>query len=192
MILLPPETAPVTGVRAPTCRGEPAPYLLPPLPSLTTSTPLSRARKAPTGRAVGTPRSSAPGAPGAAHSALFCAPPAPALAVAPRTRARETGAWAGRTARRSRAPSAGTRQSLKTRRRPKTSRTRKESKKFTHQLADWEHGERPQGRVIATSRPEVDGAPRPSGRVFPREEVPQQPRLRQRNRVRVLVHLEDA
>jgi hypothetical protein len=58
---------------------------------------------------------------------------------------------------------------------PKTSRTRKEKKKFTHQLADWEHGERPQGRVIATPCPEVDGAPRPGGRVFPREEVLQQP-----------------
>jgi hypothetical protein len=57
---------------------------------------------------------------------------------------------------------------------PKTSRTRKEGK-FTHQLADWEHGERPQGRVVATPRPEVDGAPRPGGRVVPREEVRQQP-----------------
>jgi hypothetical protein len=74
----------------------------------------------------------------------------------------------------------------------KTSRTIKESKKFTHRLADWEHGERPQGRVIATPRPEVDGALRPGGRIFPLEEVPQQPRLRQRNGVRVLVHLEDA
>jgi hypothetical protein len=74
----------------------------------------------------------------------------------------------------------------------KTSRTRKESKKFTHQLANREHCERPQGRVIATPRPEVDGAPRPGGRVLPREEVPQQPRLRQRDGVRSLVHLKDA
>jgi hypothetical protein len=41
-------------------------------------------------------------------------------------------------------------------------------------------------------RPEVDGAARPSGRVWLREGIPQQPRLRQRNGVRVLSHLEDA
>jgi hypothetical protein len=64
---------------------------------------------------------------------------------------------------------------------PKTGRARKEIKKFTHQLANWEHGECPQGRVVTTPRPEVDGAPRPGGCVLPREEVPQQPRLRQRD-----------
>jgi hypothetical protein len=47
----------------------------------------------------------------------------------------------------------------------------RKKKEFTHQLADREHGERPQGRVVATPRPEVDGAPRSGGRVFLREEV---------------------
>jgi hypothetical protein len=121
MVLLPPESAPVTGVQAPTCRGETAPYLLPllppPLPRLTTSTLLSRARRAPAAHAAGTPRSSAPGAPATARSALSCASPAPALTVAPCVRAHKTGAWAGRTARRSHAPSARIGRSLKTRQR---------------------------------------------------------------------------
>jgi hypothetical protein len=41
-------------------------------------------------------------------------------------------------------------------------------------------------------RPEVDGAPCPGGRVRPREGIPQQPRFRQRDGVRVLAHVEDA
>jgi hypothetical protein len=86
--------------------GRTCPYLLPPLPPLprpTTSTPLSRARRVPATSAAGTPRSSAPGAPVAAHCAPSCDRPAPALAVAPRARARGTEACVGRTARRSRA-----------------------------------------------------------------------------------------
>jgi hypothetical protein len=109
MVLLPPESAPVTGEQAPTYRGEPAPYHLPPppLPRPTTSTPLSRARKVPVTRTAETLRSFAPGAPGAARCALFCDPPAPALTAAPRAQARGTEAWVGRTTRCSRAPSAG-------------------------------------------------------------------------------------
>jgi hypothetical protein len=49
----------------------------------------------------------------------------------------------------------------------------------------------PTGSVITTPWPEVDGAPRPGGRVLPREGIPQQPRIRQRDGVRVLAHLED-
>jgi hypothetical protein len=45
-----------------------------------------------------------------------CGPPAPALAVTPRARARGSGGWAARTSRRSRSPPAGVRQSIRTRR----------------------------------------------------------------------------
>jgi hypothetical protein len=48
-----------------------------------TSTPPSPVRRVLAARAAGTPRSSAPGAPGAARRAPFCGPPAPALVVAP-------------------------------------------------------------------------------------------------------------
>jgi hypothetical protein len=65
-------------------------------------------------------------------------------------------------------------------------------RKSTYQWADREHGKRPEGCVIALGSPEVDGAPRPCGRVLPREEVWHQPRPRQRDGVRVLMHLEDA
>jgi hypothetical protein len=81
-----------------------------------TSIPPSLARRAPATRAAGTPRSSTRDAPGAARHAPSCGPPAPALAVAPRARARGTRAWAGRTSRRSRSPTAGARRSLKMRR----------------------------------------------------------------------------
>jgi hypothetical protein len=133
MVLPPPELAPVTGVQAPTYRGEPVPYLLPPLPPLprpTTSTPLSPTRRVPAARAVGTPRSSAPGAPVAARCTPSCGPPAPALAVASRARARGTEAWGGRTLRLSRSPSAGVRRSLKTRRQPKKRQNKKGSQEI--------------------------------------------------------------
>jgi hypothetical protein len=81
-----------------------------------TSTPPSPARRVLAARAARTPRSSARDAPGAASHAPSCGPPAPALAVVPRTRARGTEAWAGRTSRRSGSPSAGVRRRLKTRR----------------------------------------------------------------------------
>jgi hypothetical protein len=128
----------VTGVHAPTCRGEPAPYPLPPLPRPTTSTPLSWARRVPAARAAGTPRSSTLGAPVAAHCAPSCDPPAPALAVAPRAQARGTEAWVGRTARRSRAPSAGVRRSLKTRRQPK--KTAEQERMSRNPLTNWPTG----------------------------------------------------
>jgi hypothetical protein len=81
-----------------------------------TSTPPSLARRAPAARAAGTPRSSARDAPGAASHAPSCGPPVPALAVAPRARARGNGGWAARTSRRSRSPPAGVGQSIRTRR----------------------------------------------------------------------------
>jgi hypothetical protein len=73
---------------------------------------------------------------------------------------------------------------------PRTGRTR--GQKSTYQRADGEHGEHPLGRVVVPAGPEGDGAPRPCGSVLPREEVQHQPRLRQHDGVRVLVHLEDA
>jgi hypothetical protein len=76
-------------------------------------------RRVPAARAAGTPRSSALDAPGAARRAPSCGPPAPALAIAPRARARGTGVWAGRTSQCSRSPSAGVGRSLKTRQQPK-------------------------------------------------------------------------
>jgi hypothetical protein len=145
MVLLPPGPAPVTGVQAPTYRGEPAPYLLPPLPRPTTSTPLSLARKVPAARAAGTPRSSAPGAPVAARCAPSCDPPAPALTVVPRAQARRTEAWVGRTSRRTRAPSAGVRRNLKTRRQPK--KPAEKEGKSKNPLTNW-----PTGSISSTHR----------------------------------------
>jgi hypothetical protein len=80
------------------------------------STPPSLARRAPAAHAAGTPRSSARDAPGAVSYAPSCGPPVPALAVAPRARARGNGGWAARTSRRSRSPPAGVGQSIRTRR----------------------------------------------------------------------------
>jgi hypothetical protein len=48
----------------------------------------------------------------------------------------------------------------------------------THPLALGEHGERPERDVVGPHGLEVDGAPRPRGRVLPREEIVSQPRLR--------------
>jgi hypothetical protein len=63
--------------------------------------------------AAGTPRSSARDAPGVASPAPSSGPPAPALAVALRERARGSGGWAARTSRRSPSPAAGVRRNLK-------------------------------------------------------------------------------
>jgi hypothetical protein len=76
------------------------PPLLPPM----TSTPTSPGEKVPAARAAGTLRLSAPGAPGAGSPAPSYAPPAPVPAATPR--ALGLGVWAGRTAQRSRPPSA--------------------------------------------------------------------------------------
>jgi hypothetical protein len=48
-------------------------------------------------------------------------------------------------------------------------------RKSTHQRADWEHGECLEGHVVIPTGPKVDGAPRPCGRILPREEVRHQP-----------------
>jgi hypothetical protein len=102
-------------VKAPTSRGEPGPHHFPPsCPRLTTGTPRSRGRRAPAARAAGTPHSSVPGAPVAGCSAPSCALLAPVLASAPRARVLGLGAWAGRTARRSRPLSARNKQGFKT------------------------------------------------------------------------------
>jgi hypothetical protein len=116
------------------------------------STPLSRARKVLAAREAGTPHSSARGAPVAVHSALSCAPPAPALAVAPRTRVRETEACAGRTARSSRASSAGIRQSLKTCRRPK--KPAEHERKARNSLTNW-----PTGSIVNAHRDALSQRP---------------------------------
>jgi hypothetical protein len=87
--------------------GGPAPCrspLLPPLPTM--SSPESPGGKVPTARAAGTPRPAIPGAPAAGSSSPSCAPPAPTLLVAPHAWLLGLGAWAGRTARRPRSPSA--------------------------------------------------------------------------------------
>jgi hypothetical protein len=121
-------------VQAPTYRGEPAPYLLPPLPPLPrlmTSTPLSLARRVLAARAAETPSSSAPGA-------LVAARFSSALAVAPRARARWTKARMSRTAWRSRAPSVGVSQSLKTRRQPK--KPAKKERKSRNLVTNWPSG----------------------------------------------------
>jgi hypothetical protein len=87
--------------------GGPAPccfLLLLPLP--TTSTPRSPGEKVPAARAAGTPRPAVPGAPAAGSSSPSCASPTLAPALAPRVRLLGLGAWAGRTARHLRSPSA--------------------------------------------------------------------------------------
>jgi hypothetical protein len=58
--------------------------------------------ESPATRAAGTPHFSVPGAPIAGSSSPSCAPPALAPAAAPCARVLGLGAWAGRTARRSR------------------------------------------------------------------------------------------
>jgi hypothetical protein len=70
----------------------------------------------------------------------------------PRARAHKTGAWAGRTARRSRAPSAGIRRSLKTRRHPKNQQNKKEKEKFL--LTNWPTGSMANAhRAVSSLRP---------------------------------------
>jgi hypothetical protein len=97
----------VRGAQAPTSQGGPAPRRsLPLLPLPTTSTPRSSGEKVPAARAAGTPHPAVPGAPAAGSSAPSCAPPALAPAAMPRACALGLGAWAGRTARRPRPPSA--------------------------------------------------------------------------------------
>jgi hypothetical protein len=161
------------GVQAPTCRGEPAPYLLPllpPLPRPTTSTPLSLARRVPAARTAGTPRSSAPGAPVAARCAPSCVPPALALAVAPRARVCGTEAWVGRISWRSQSPSAGVRRSLKMRRPPK--KPAKKERKSRNPLTNWLAGSISNAHRDASSpRPGLRSMAR---RVRPREGIPQQ------------------
>jgi hypothetical protein len=62
----------------------------------------------------------------------------------------------------------------------------------THQLTVQKHNERPEVVVAILDSLEVDGAPRPRGRVPRGETVVYQPRACQRHRVGCLVHLEDA
>jgi hypothetical protein len=128
--------------------GRTCPYLLPPLPPLprpTTSTPLSLTRRVPAARVAETSCSSAPGAPIAACCTPSCDPPAPALAVAPRAQACGTEAWVGRTSRHSRAPSAGVRRNLKTRRQPK--KPAEQEGKSRNPLTNW-----PTGSISSTHR----------------------------------------
>jgi hypothetical protein len=61
----------------------------------------------------------------------------------------------------------------------------------THRRGVGEHNERPEVVVAVSPGLEADGAPRPRGRVFPREAVVQQPRTRQRRRVGRFAHLVD-
>jgi hypothetical protein len=91
------------GRRIPPLRGAcPRHFLLLP----TTSTPRSPGKKVPAARTDDTPRPAVPDAPATEFSSLSCAPPAPAPVVAPRAEPLGLGAWAGRTARRPRSPSA--------------------------------------------------------------------------------------
>jgi hypothetical protein len=93
------------GAQAPTLRGACPRRFLPPLPLPTMSTSTSLGERVPAAHAAGIPRSFVLVAPAAGSSAPAYAPPAPALAAAPR--ALGLGAWAGRTARRPRSPSTG-------------------------------------------------------------------------------------
>jgi hypothetical protein len=110
-----------------------------------TSTPPSLVSRVLAARTAGTPHSSARGAPVAVRRAPSYGPPAPALAVAPRAQAHETEAWVARTLRRSCAPSAGVKQSLKTRRQPE--KPAKIEKKSRIPLTSW-----PVGSISSTHR----------------------------------------
>jgi hypothetical protein len=92
------------GRRIPPLRGACPCRFLPLLPLPTTSTTRSPRERAPAARAAGIPCPAVPGALAARTFAPSCVPPALAPVTAPRTRG--LGAWAGRTARRSRPPSA--------------------------------------------------------------------------------------
>jgi hypothetical protein len=70
---LPPPRLWARGAQDPTSRGELVPHRSPPPPRPTTRTPKSPGRRVPTSRAVGTPHSSVPGAPGAGSSSPSCA-----------------------------------------------------------------------------------------------------------------------
>jgi hypothetical protein len=99
--------------KAPTSREESVPHRSPPRP--TTSTRKSPGRRVPAARAAETPHSSVPGAPVAGSSSPSCTPPGPAPAATPRARAHGLGAWAGRTARRSRSRAAGNKRKVRPR-----------------------------------------------------------------------------
>jgi hypothetical protein len=79
------------------------PHRSPPSPPRpTTSTPKSPGRRVPAARAAGTRHFSVPGVPVAGSSSPSCAPLALAPAIVPHANVLGLGAWAGRTARRSR------------------------------------------------------------------------------------------
>jgi hypothetical protein len=159
------------GARAPTSLGEPGPHRFPlPPPRPTTSTSRSRGRRAllltqPELHTPPFPTLPSPDAP-----LLLARRP---LLLSPLRRARAcSGSGSGRVG-----PHGvhgpylqKSRQGLKTRRYP-ANRQNKGRWKSTHQWADWEHGQRPEGRIVSPGGPEVDGAPRPCGCVLPRGEV---------------------
>jgi hypothetical protein len=82
------------------------PHHFPPLLLPTTSTPTSPGEKVPAARAAGIPHPSAPGVLAAGSPVPSYAPPTLVPVATPRARVFGLEAWAGRTARRSRPPSA--------------------------------------------------------------------------------------
>jgi hypothetical protein len=64
--------------------------------------------------------------------------------------------------------------------------------KPTYRWSVGKHDERPEVIIAVPPGLEADGAPRPRGRVFPREVVVQQLQMRQRRRVGRLAHVVDA
>jgi hypothetical protein len=166
----------VTGEQAPTCRGEPAPYPAPILFLLFLLFLVRRRVLLCPGQGksllLAQPELLTPPLPALLPPRVPFSPTIHTLLLSPLRRARECarprrGRVGPRSIHTHRLRGSG--KTLKRAGNPKTGRTRKEIKKFTHQLADEEHGECPQGRVITTPRPEVDGVPRPGSRVLPRE-----------------------
>jgi hypothetical protein len=99
------------GAQAPTYRGEFVPHRSPPRP--TTSTPKSPGRRVPAARAARTLHSFVLGALATRFFSPSCEPPAPAPSAAPCVHALGLGAWAGRTARRSRSRAAENRRKVR-------------------------------------------------------------------------------
>jgi hypothetical protein len=97
-----PLPSPRLWAKAPTSRGGSVPHRSPPPHRSTISTLKTPGRRVQAARAAETPHSSTPGAPVAVSSSPSCARPSLALAAALRVRPLGLGAWAGRTARRSR------------------------------------------------------------------------------------------
>jgi hypothetical protein len=162
----------------------------PPPPRPTTSTPKSPGRRVPAARAARTPHFSVPGVPVAGSSSPSCAPPALVPVAAPHAR---SGSGRGRVGPRSvhghhlqRASETPDYDDA-----PRISRPKRGGSP-THQRALREHDKRPERDIIGSDDLEVDSAPRPRGRILLREEIGQQPRLRQGHGVGLFVHLEDA